>query len=353
MSIVRLSRTKLLLVGYVGDYGELSHAHTLHHRSPLLAVAGSGDRAGVSPRRLVVYNRQTRVPVKTLCFPSTVRGCAWTRAQLAVQIDAEVHVFDLLTLAHLATFPCHTAPVLATDRRLVVPSRTDPGAVNLYHAFNLHLEHTFVAHQSALETMAANDAGTRLATSSVTRTLVRVFELPAGTRLWTFRLDLWASGAPVAALRFCPRTQYLAVCRGDGDVAVCALRHESAFGENIDDDEYCVLDVGHDARSLAEKGWDWFAHSWSRDEPCQRPTLTFAASTTGPASVQLVYEANANDNDSRELKAWVATSAGVVRRLRLHECQRPSAGTMRWSEQAVTAATDREESVFDVLPQQR
>ncbi|TVY90677.1 Autophagy-related protein [Lachnellula willkommii] len=79
------------------------------------------------------------------------------------------------------------APPLST---YVAPTS---GAVLIFDAVELKALNVVQAHRAPLSCIALNNEGTLLATASVTGTIIRVFSLPKGTKLYQFRRGTYPS----------------------------------------------------------------------------------------------------------------------------------------------------------------
>ena len=144
------------------------------------------------------------------------------RKRLAVILEEEIYLYDIanMTLLYtIATSPnphaicalspssdnCYIAYPLpkpredAGDKR---PSHAPPlstyvaptsGAVLLFDCIDLRAKNVVEAHRTPLSCIALNNDGTLLATSSETGTIIRIFSIPNGTKLYQFRRGTYPS----------------------------------------------------------------------------------------------------------------------------------------------------------------
>lgn len=61
------------------------------------------------------------------------------------------------------------------------------GTIKVYDAWNLRQSSTFEAHQTPILKMSMNFEGKKLVTTSYKGTMIRVFSLPKGNKLYTFK----------------------------------------------------------------------------------------------------------------------------------------------------------------------
>jgi autophagy-related protein 18 len=157
-----------------------------------------------------------------LTFPSAVLAVRLNRKRLAVVLEEEIYLYDIsnMTLMYtIATSPnpnaiCALAPSSENcyiayplpkpredtgDKR---PSHAPPpstyvaptsGEVLIFDALNMVALNVVEAHRAPLSCIALNNDGTLLATASETGTIIRVFSLPKGTKLYQFRRGTYPS----------------------------------------------------------------------------------------------------------------------------------------------------------------
>jgi len=111
-----------------------------------------------------------------------------------VVLETEIHVFDLRTMKVLHRIDTTAnrigACALSSSESncfLAYPSNASRGDVFVYDVLNLQLVNTIRAHNSPVRVFAFNQQGTMLATVSELGTVVRVWSIPDGTKLFTFR----------------------------------------------------------------------------------------------------------------------------------------------------------------------
>jgi autophagy-related protein 18 len=144
------------------------------------------------------------------------------RKRLAVVLEEEIYLYDIANMALLytiATSPnpnaiCALAP--SSDRCYIAyplpkpreeggerrPSHAPPlstyvaptsGEVLIFDAVKLEALNVVEAHRAPLSCIALNNDGTVLATASETGTIIRVFALPSGNKLYQFRRGSYPS----------------------------------------------------------------------------------------------------------------------------------------------------------------
>ncbi|CAD6502641.1 BgTH12-05231 [Blumeria graminis f. sp. triticale] len=176
----------------------------------------------LSPRHLVIHNTKKSTVICELTFPSAVLAVKLNRKRMAVALEEEIYLYDIsnMTLLYtISTSPnpnaicalasssenCYLAYPLPKPREEINdrrPSHAPPvstyvppttGAVLIFDAFGLVALNVVEAHRSPLSCVALNNEGTLLATASETGTIIRVFSLPKGNKLFQFRRGTYPS----------------------------------------------------------------------------------------------------------------------------------------------------------------
>jgi autophagy-related protein 18 len=90
-------------------------------------------------------------------------------------------MFDLHVLGRFVLSPS------IENSYLCFSDNISEGEIEIYDVFNLIPKAKIRAHNSPIKAMAINYRGSLLATSSCEGSIVRVFSLPKGTRLFSFK----------------------------------------------------------------------------------------------------------------------------------------------------------------------
>ncbi len=176
----------------------------------------------LSPRHLIIQNTKRASVICELTFPSAVLAVRLNRKRLAVVLEEEIYLYDISNMSLLytiATSPnpsaicalspssenCYIAYPLpkpredAADKR---PAHAPPlstyvpptsGEVLIFDTISLKAVNVVEAHRSPLCCIALNSEGTLLATASETGTIIRVFSVPKGQKLFQFRRGTYPS----------------------------------------------------------------------------------------------------------------------------------------------------------------
>ncbi|KAH8816281.1 WD40-repeat-containing domain protein [Xylogone sp. PMI_703] len=176
----------------------------------------------LSPRHLVIQNTKRASIICELTFPSAVLAVRLNRKRLAVVLEEEIYLYDISNMTLLHTIPtspnpnaicalspssenCYIAyplPKAREDTGDKRPSHAPPhstyvpptsGAVLIFDTIALKAVNLVEAHRAPLSCIALNSDGTLLATASETGTIIRVFSIPDGNKLYQFRRGTYPS----------------------------------------------------------------------------------------------------------------------------------------------------------------
>lgn len=217
----------------------------------------------LSPRHLIIQNTKRASVICELTFPSAVLAVRLNRKRLAVVLEDEIYLYDISNmslLTNIATSPnpsavcalspsnenCFLAYPLpkprddAQDKR---PSHAPPaslyapvtsGDVLIYDTLTQKAVNVIEAHRSPLSCIALNHEGTLLATASETGTIIRVFSVPKGQKLFQFRRGTYPS--TIYSMSFNMKSTLLCVSSTSDTVHIFRLQQPGPGGNNSSSD---------------------------------------------------------------------------------------------------------------------
>ncbi|KAI1108560.1 protein-vacuolar targeting protein Atg18 [Nemania sp. NC0429] len=177
----------------------------------------------LSPRHLIIQNTKRGSVICELSFPSAVLAVRLNRKRLCVVLEDSIYLYDIANMSLLQridTSPnpaaicalspssenCYFAYPLpkprddSADKR---PRHAPPaslsyapvtsGDVLIFDTLTLKVVNVVEAHRSPLSCIALSNDGTLLATASETGTIIRVFSVPKGQKLYQFRRGTYPS----------------------------------------------------------------------------------------------------------------------------------------------------------------
>ncbi|KAF9886393.1 autophagy protein [Aspergillus nanangensis] len=170
----------------------------------------------LSPRRLQITNTKRQSTICELTFPTTVLAVKLNRKRLVIVLEDQIYLYDIQTMKLLYTIEtspnpnaicavspssdnCYLAyplPQKAPPSSLNPPSHAPPGSTHvtptsgevlIFDTLKLEAINVIEAHRSPLACITLNSDGTLIATASDKGTIIRVFSVPDGHKLYQFR----------------------------------------------------------------------------------------------------------------------------------------------------------------------
>jgi autophagy-related protein 18 len=214
----------------------------------------------LSPRHLVIQNTKRASIICELTFPHAILAVRLNRKRLAVVLEQSIYLYDIANMSLIHTietspnpgaicalspssencyiaYPLPKAREDAGDRR---PAHAPPqsthvtptsGEVLVFDTMTLKPVNVIEAHRSPLSCIATNSDGTMLATASETGTIVRVFSLPKGEKLFQFRRGTYPSS--ICSMSFNLASTLLSVSSASDTVHIFRLTNAGGANSNV------------------------------------------------------------------------------------------------------------------------
>ncbi|KKA26081.1 hypothetical protein TD95_004016 [Thielaviopsis punctulata] len=186
----------------------------------------------MSPRHMMIQNTKRSSVICELTFPSAVLAVRMNRKRLAVVLESEIYIYDIANMALLHTIatspnpsaicalppssdacylaypmpkprpdtpadrPAHAPPLAASSSTAAAAAAYIPptsGDVLIFDCLSLKAVNVVEAHRAPLSCIALSPDGSLLATASETGTIIRVFAVPSGQKLFQFRRGTYPS----------------------------------------------------------------------------------------------------------------------------------------------------------------
>lgn len=169
-----------------------------------------------SPRKLKVCHFKKGTEICNYSYSNTILAVKLNRARLVVCLEESLYIHNIRDMKVVHTIR-DTPPnptglcELASDSDhcyLAYPGNSTVGEVQIFDAVNLNAKIMIPAHDSPLSAIAFSPGGTEVATASEKGTVIRVFSVNDGTKLFEFRRGLKRC-VLIASLAFSTCAQYL------------------------------------------------------------------------------------------------------------------------------------------------
>ncbi|KAF1990870.1 hypothetical protein K402DRAFT_324009 [Aulographum hederae CBS 113979] len=170
----------------------------------------------LSPRLLRIVNTKRNCTIVELTFPQRVLAIRMNRRRLIVVTEGEIYLYDMSNMKMLHTiemspnpnaicalspssdsnYLIYPLPQKAAPSAFTPPSHIPPagihvaptsGSLLIFDATKLEAINVIEAHQTPISFISINNTGTLIATASEKGTIIRVFSIPDGQKLFQFR----------------------------------------------------------------------------------------------------------------------------------------------------------------------
>lgn len=262
----------------------------------LLAVVGIGDNPSMSPRRLKIINTKRHSVICEVTFPTTILAVKMNKSRLIVLLHDQVYIYDITSMRLLHTIETSNNPhglvtmsaspehnylaypsppkiinseireyttnnmkitnqdsYLQTDpiegdneipplsvKNSTPPMSTDSnslvknGDVILFNLQTLQPVMVIEAHKGEIAALALSRDGSLLATASEKGTIIRVFSVNTGIKIYQFRRGTYPT--KIYSLNFSDDNQFLVASSSNKTVHVFKLggMNSTGFTEKLD-----------------------------------------------------------------------------------------------------------------------
>uniref|UniRef100_A0A7S4DQ40 WD repeat domain phosphoinositide-interacting protein 2 n=1 Tax=Lotharella globosa TaxID=91324 RepID=A0A7S4DQ40_9EUKA len=197
----------------------------------LVALVGSGKQAAFSPRRIRLYSTKTRQFICELDFATTVLNVKMNNKRLVAVLETKIHIFDLETLNILHTLrtPSNPRGVIALSSNvnngfMALPGHDSKGEILIYDVINCQVRSSNNACNNPIQNLSMNAEGTMLAAASTQGTVIRVFSVPDGALVHSFRRGSYP--VTIHSIAFSGNNSHIAVSSTSNTIHIFELKSQ-------------------------------------------------------------------------------------------------------------------------------
>lgn len=188
-----------------------------------------------APRKLKVCHFKKGTEICNYSYSNTILAVRLNRLRLVVCLEESLYIHNIRDMKVVHTIrdtPPNTTGLCAlaadSDRcYLAYPGSARVGEVQIFDAVNLNAKTMIPAHDSPLAALAFNPTGTQIATASEKGTVIRVFHVNDGAKMFEFRRGMKRC-VSIASLSFSMCEQYL--CCSSNTETVHIFKLEKSAG---------------------------------------------------------------------------------------------------------------------------
>uniref|UniRef100_A0A3Q3LN27 WD repeat domain, phosphoinositide interacting 1 n=1 Tax=Mastacembelus armatus TaxID=205130 RepID=A0A3Q3LN27_9TELE len=190
------------------------------------------------PRRMNVYHFKKGTEICNYSYSNNILSVRLNRQRLVVCLEESVYIHnikDMKLLKTLLNTPTNPSGLCAlsvnhSNSYLAYPGSATIGEITVYDANNLSTVTLIQAHDSPLAALTFSASGTKLASASEKGTVIRVFSIPEGQRLFEFRRGM-KRYVSISSLSFSADAQFLCASSNTETVHIFKLEQHSPSQE--------------------------------------------------------------------------------------------------------------------------
>ncbi|XP_026207329.1 WD repeat domain phosphoinositide-interacting protein 1 [Anabas testudineus] len=190
------------------------------------------------PRRMNVYHFKKGTEICNYSYSNNILSVRLNRQRLVVCLEESIYIHnikDMKLLKTLLNTPTNPSGLCAlsvnhNNSYLAYPGSSTIGEITVYDANNLSTVTLIQAHDSPLAALTFNASGTKLASASEKGTVIRVFSIPEGQRLFEFRRGM-KRYVSISSLSFSADAQFLCASSNTETVHIFKLEQHSPSHE--------------------------------------------------------------------------------------------------------------------------
>ncbi|XP_057570824.1 WD repeat domain phosphoinositide-interacting protein 1 isoform X4 [Hippopotamus amphibius kiboko] len=192
------------------------------------------------PRQMNVYHFKKGTEICSYSYSGNILSIRLNRQRLLVCLEESIYIHnikDMKLLKNILDIPANPTGLSILDvaclcalsinhsnSYVAYPGSRTTGEIVLYDGHSLKTVCTIAAHEGPLAAIAFNASGSRLASASEKGTVIRVFSVPEGQKLYEFRRGM-KRYVTISSLAFSMDSQFLCASSNTETVHIFKLEH--------------------------------------------------------------------------------------------------------------------------------
>ncbi|XP_078017878.1 WD repeat domain phosphoinositide-interacting protein 1 isoform X6 [Epinephelus lanceolatus] len=189
------------------------------------------------PQRMNIYHFKKGTEICNYSYPNNILAIKLNRQRLVVCLEESIYIHnikDMKLLKTLLNTPINPSGLCAlsinhSNSYLAYPGSATIGEIIVYDANSLNTVTMIPAHDSPVAALTFNASATKLASASERGTVIRVFSVPEGLRLFEFRRGM-KRYVNISSLSFSPDGQFLCASSNTETVHIFKLEQLGPSG---------------------------------------------------------------------------------------------------------------------------
>ncbi|XP_040496284.1 WD repeat domain phosphoinositide-interacting protein 1 isoform X2 [Ursus maritimus] len=184
------------------------------------------------PRQMNVYHFKKGTEICNYSYSSNILSIRLNRQRLLVCLEEAIYIHNIKDMKLLKTIldvPANPTGLCAlsinhSNSYVAYPGSLTTGEIVLYDGHSLKTVCTIAAHEGTLAAITFNASGSKLASASEKGTVIRVFSVPDGQKLYEFRRGM-KRYVTISSLVFSMDSQFLCASSNTETVHIFKLEH--------------------------------------------------------------------------------------------------------------------------------
>ena len=218
----------------------------------LVLLIGQNEIGDFSPRKVTIYKTNDNSVICSFWpFPNIISMAKLNKQRIILLENSIIHIFSTIDMKSLHSLDIGNdnnnnnsnnnninytnkitlSPSSDKNNFLIYSTSENEGILKIYDLLYLTYKTTIQAHKGPIEKMSINSNGDLLVTSSIKGTTIRVFSLPKGDKLYTFRRGY--SNAKIFSINFDIETNSkIVLLSNTGTIHIFDLNKKQIFNNN-------------------------------------------------------------------------------------------------------------------------
>ncbi|XP_037834692.1 WD repeat domain phosphoinositide-interacting protein 1 isoform X2 [Kryptolebias marmoratus] len=195
--------------------------------------------SAATPQCMNIYHFKKGTEICNYSYPNSILAVKLNRQRLVVCLEGSIYIHNikdmklLKTLLNTASNPSGLCALSVNHSNsfLAYPGSVTFGEIIVHDTNSLSIVTMIPAHDSPLAALAFNASATKLASASERGTVIRVFSVPEGQRLFEFRRGM-KRYVNISSLSFSPDGHFLCASSNTETVHIFKLEQLGPSGED-------------------------------------------------------------------------------------------------------------------------
>lgn len=203
------------------------------HTTNLVLLVGQSDYGDFSPRKITMWNTLNNTVLCTSWpFVGKISLAKMNKKRLIITERNYMHIYNTdemkvihsIVIGNIGVGKLVLSPNSDKNNYVIYSCNEDEGIAKIYDMLYLSFKNSIKAHKTAILRMALNIRGDMLTTCSNKGTIIRIFSIPKGEKLFSFKRGM--TSAYILSMNFSSDSEKLIASSDTGTMHVFDLKQE-------------------------------------------------------------------------------------------------------------------------------